>query len=355
VWGKKEGEGNWGFAKMRTRNIKNKIRIMPRLGIARIFRDEWKLFFNFGHYYTRPDPRIMFAVLPTKYLGWAQTSATIPQPDIRWPKTISYEFGLNYKIKNEVIFQISIYNKDITYQITQLDINGYYGTLAMKTYNNSNFADISGMELSLIRDFGRFINFHANYNYMRLISGYNGIKEINQNPAIGVVSHSEEEFKPKPLPYFNLYINIKTPPNWGPGKEIFGIKPLSEWSTSILFRIQDLGNFLVNPDVPPDKRTYINIVDRRMLNFYIRKRFTKKITFYLQIINPLNWKQLNPNGISNFEYYFYSLHLPWEEGSQKGNDKIGSWDKEYIYTGFYDWVKFYPDKRDIYFGIRYQF
>ena len=354
TWGNKEGEGNWGFAKMRTRKLKNKIRVLPRLGIARIFRKEFRLFFNFGHYHSRPNPKYIYGVLPTKNLGSTRSQATIPQPDILWPKTAFYEFGISYKIKNEVDFQISIYNKDITYQITQLNINGYYNN-GMKTYNNANYSDIDGIELSLSRNLGRFINFHASYNYMKYSYGFSGIREINVNPAIGTVYYSDNETVVDPLPYFNLYINLKTPPNWGPGREIFGIKPLSEWSTSILFRIDDRGNFLDNPQAAENSRLYVNFEDRRILSFYIRKKISKKIGTYLQIINPLKWKQLNINGISDFDYYYYTLRLPWEEGSEKGEDKIGSWDKEYIYTGFLDWQKFYPDKMDIYFGIRYQF
>ncbi len=353
-WGYKEGEGTWGFAKMRTRKIKNKLRIMTRIGVARIFMKDLKIFFNFGHYYSRPDPRLMYAVLPTKYIGSDNTHGAIPQPDILWPKTVSYEFGASYNIKNRVKFQISMYNKDITNQITQLDIYGYYYK-AMKTYNNTNFVDTNGIELSLIKDFGRFINFHANYNYMKSSYGFSGIKEINLNPAIGTISHSVEEVSIDPLPYFNLYLNLRTPPNWGSGKEIFGIKPLSEWSASILFRIDDRGNYLVNPDAPLKNRLYVNIEDRKTLSFYIRKSLTRGIDFFMQIINPLGWKQLNLNGISDFDYYIKSLHFPWEEGADKGNDKLGTWDRDYIYTGFFDWTKFYPDKRDIYFGIRYRF
>ncbi|MFC1563245.1 hypothetical protein ACFL4Z_04280, partial [candidate division KSB1 bacterium] len=269
-WGRVEGEGNWGFAKMRTRKLKNKVRIMPRFGIARAFTKNMKIFFNLGHYYNRPDPRVMYGVLSTKFIGFPQSHGTIPQPDLLWPKTVSTEFGLSYKFKNEAIFQISIYDKNISDQITQVNIYGYYNK-AMKTYNNSHFADVKGVELSLIRDFGRFVNFHANYNYMSSSYGFSGIEEINLNPQIGIVYHSAEEVELDPLPYFSLYVNLKTPPNWGPGKEIFGIKPLSEWSSSILFRINDQGNYLVNPNAPINERTYVNIEDRKMLSFYIRK------------------------------------------------------------------------------------
>ncbi len=279
AWGNKEGEGNWGFAKMRTRKLKNRIRVIPRLGIARIFRKNLRLFFNFGHYYSRPNPKYIYAVLPSKNLGSSNSYGTIPQPDILLPRTVFYEFGMSYKIKNELNFQISIYNKDISNQISQLNINGYYN-YDIKTYNNANFSDIDGIELSLNRNFGRFINFHASYNYMKYSYGFSGIREINTNPALGTIYHSEDETVVDPLPYFNLYINLKTPANWGPGREIFGIRPLSEWSTSILFRIDDRGNFLVNPEAPENNRLYVNIEDRKIMSFYVRKKLSKRIDIY---------------------------------------------------------------------------
>ena len=68
----------------------------------------------------------------------------------------------------------------------------------------------------------------------------------------------------------------------------------------------------------------------------------KNLFNYKGFPNPLYWND-----------YVSSLHFPWEKGSQKGNDKLGEYDKSYIDLGWNTWAQF-VNPRDIFFGIRIQ-
>jgi hypothetical protein len=65
----------------------------------------------------------------------------------------------------------------------------------------------------------------------------------------------------------------------------------------------------------------------------------------------------NRRGFPNpfpYQQYVDSLHFPHEQGSQKGNDKLGEWDKDYIELGINTWSQF-VNPRDIFFGLRVNF
>ena len=53
--------------------------------------------------------------------------------------------------------------------------------------------------------------------------------------------------------------------------------------------------------------------------------------------------------------YRESLKLWFEGGDEKGEDKIGDYKDDYIYTTPHNFLEFYPNRRDYYFGLRYQF
>jgi hypothetical protein len=73
---------------------------------------------------------------------------------------------------------------------------------------------------------------------------------------------------------------------------------------------------------------------------------------YMQVKNLFDYKGFpNPQ---NYTAYVASLKFPHEVGDQKGNDKLGEWDKDYIELGWNTYSQFI-NPRDIWFGIRFQF
>ncbi len=352
-WGSEEGEGNWMWQQMRTRKINTKLLLQPRLGISHPITESSKIFFNYGHFYNMPHPQNMYEVFAaTGWGGATDLSGTIGIPDLAWPKVISYEIGYSQSIYNQFLLQISGYYKDYSDDISANRAVSYAGDVNLYSFVNSKYRDVRGLELRFERSFGRFINGWANYNYMITSSGSTGFEIMYQDPTLEEYQYyTSAQEKPQTRPSFRLNLSLRTPVGWGPGNSILGVKPLSEWRLNLFYRWQDGGRRLWNESDPPKDWFYVNYKNIKMYDLYITKRVARGIQFYCQVKNVFNIKRLRQTGGS----YRDSLHLWFETGDQNGNDKIGDYKKDYIYTYYGKWRTFYPENRDIYFGIRYQF
>lgn len=357
-WGSVEGEGNWMWQEMRTRKINTKLLLQPRLGISHPITESSKIFFNYGHFINSPHPQNMFEVMSAAALGGGQDwgkgllSGIIGIPDLEWPKVIAYEIGYSQSIYNQFLLQISGYYKDYTNDIATRRALSYAEDVNLYMFANSVYRDVMGLEFRIERSFGRFINGWANYNYMIRSSGTTGFETIYQDPTLEEYQYfTSEQDRPQTRPTFRLNLSLRTPVGWGPGNSILGVKPLAEWRVNLLYRLQDGGMRLMNSGDPPKDWIYVDYTNIKMYDLYITKRVARGIQFYCQAKNVFNIKRLRQTGGS----YRDSLHLWFETGDQNGNDKIGDYKKDYIYTYYAKWRTFYPENRDIYFGIRYQF
>jgi hypothetical protein len=120
-----------------------------------------------------------------------------------------------------------------------------------------------------------------------------------------------------------------TPDNFG--KEIGGIYPFGSWSFNILTDWRAGAYDTFNPKSLPgivdnvQWQDWFNI-DIRISKTIIMESFN--LQFYLNISNVLNLKHLSSAGFSD-QYdeldYKESLHFNWEEGAEKGNDKLGDY------------------------------
>ncbi len=353
-WGGVEGEGNWMWQEFRTREVKHKVILMPRIGISHPITESSKIFFNYGHFYSMPQLGKLYAVQGTPVLGgyWGNTGA-LPLPDIKWPKLISYEIGYSQSIYNQFLLQLSGYYKDYTDDITGHMWSSYVGDVQSHIYQNMSYRDIRGLEARIERSFGRFINGWANYNYMITSYGLAGMHTYFQDPVKNKDAwYGSSQGKPRVLPTARFSLSLRTPVGWGPGSPILGVKPLAEWRANFLARWQEGGERLWNSGAAPKDWYYVDYRDTFMLDFYLTKRVARGASLYMQVKNLFNIKTVRSMGGS----YRNSLHLWFEEGDQKGNDKIGDYKGEHIYLGrsrMYSQFSYNP--RDYYMGIRYQF
>jgi len=354
-WGSREGEGNWMWQNWRTRKLKTKVLLQPRLGASHPISETSKIFFNYGHFYSMPNPASLYSAQAVKYLGNVKLTGrtgVIPQPDLDWPKLVAYEIGYSQSIYEQILLQISGYYKDYTGDPSIYNILTYGGDVDAAGWFNNMYRDIRGLEFRLERSFGRFINGWANYNYMIKSWGFTGLETINEDPVKKQQGFfTQQQKKPEAQPTFRLNVSLRTPVGWGPGPAILGVKPLSEWRLNILYRWQDGGRRLWNSSAPPKEWFYVDYRNIQMWNMYVTKKITRGMQFYMQVQNVFNIKRLRDTGSS----YRDSLHLWFEDGDQQGDDTLGDYKADYIYTGYGRWTTFLPDKRDIFFGLRYQF
>jgi hypothetical protein len=299
----------------------------------------------------------MFLVADQFYRGGSYLRGHIPVPDIAWPKTVSYEIGYSQSIYNQLLLQISGYYKDYTDGSSFLQVISYYQNVNYYTHLTNNYRDVRGFEFRIERSFGRFINFWANYDYMIQSSGNTGLSTIYENDLTNKDLWFWSVAQPRinPQPSFRLSLTFRTPVDFGPGPEIFGIKPLAEWRINWLTDWRDGGEF-VDPNTssgPPRTWQYIQRINYHMHDLYLSKRIAMGANFYIRVKNVLNIKYFVP-GSPEIDYTT-SLRFPWT--TIKGDDKFGDYDKYWIntYPAGNDWRKWQRNKLDLYLGIRYQF
>jgi hypothetical protein len=286
-------------------------------------------------------------------MGGPWGTGVLAQPDLEWPLLVQYEIGYSQSIYNQFLLQISGYYKDYTNNISTIRMYGYYGSTDVDTYANMNYRDVRGLEFRVERSFGRFINGWANYNYMIQSSGTTGITTLYEDPLLARNEWATAtQTRPSTITTFRLSLSLRTPIGFGPGPALLGVKPLSEWRASIVYTWVDGGERLDNSSAAPKDWRYVNIIDRQMVNLDMSKRIAKGANFYVNVQNLLDLKRYA--GSTSGDYYT-SLHLPWEDGAQKGNDNVGEWKKAYIAVPFLDFYRWSPEKRTVYLGIRYQF
>jgi len=353
-WGSEEGEGNWMFQTMQTRKLKTKILLQPRLGISHPITESSKIFFNYGHFYNQPRSLYLYCVT-------SRGGTFIPSPDLTWPKVIAYEIGYSQSIYNQVLLQISGYYKDYGDETALYYWQG--GDNNARSYDNLGYKDIRGLEFRLERSFGRFFNGWANYNYMIKSTGITGIKNVYPEAVAARLSardiyYDQGQYRPEATPTFRANFGLRTPVGWGPGRQILGVKPLAEFRMNLLVRWQDGGRKVWNSSDPPRDWMYVDYANVKMWDLYVSKRIARGAQLYCQVLNVFNVKRLAPEKtMGTFEGNSYegSLHLWFEQGDEKGDDKIGDYKNSYIYIPPFRWRNFLPDKRDWFFGIRYQF
>ncbi|MCK4965561.1 TonB-dependent receptor, partial [bacterium] len=360
-WGHTIGESNWYFQNQRTRSIKKKLLLQPRLGVSHPITESSKIFFNYGHFYQRPDFKYMYRVGSSFRAGGSaggNGTGYLPTPDLPWPRTVSYEIGYSQSIYDQVLLQISGYYKDNTNEMYTdnglgqgLTIQSFYGDVWYRTMANNRYRDIRGIEFRVERSFGRFVNFWANYNYMITSTGTTGFDYLYEDMTLQQEQYySQGQTRVDPRPRFRLSFTLRTPVGFGPWGAILGVKPLAEWRANMIWDWRDGGEFVYDSSGSPSNWDYVQRVNTNMIDLYIQKRLAKGATFYINMQNVFNIKTFSAGG-------FYSRSLRYPFTNPTGNDKYGEYDAYHISTfdAGDEWDKWSPNRRSVYFGIRYQF
>jgi hypothetical protein len=284
----------------------------------------------------------------------------MPSPNLDWPRTIAYEVGIEQNIADMFLVHIAGYLKDITGEFMLVTGVDWDHTVRNQYWTNNRYSDIKGIELRFEKPWGRFVTFWSNYNYMITSYGYSTLPVIYENPLEAEAQEANaEQIKPIAIPEFRAGINLFTPKDWGPGPEILGARPFGGIQISLLYRWNEGGEFIFNPEAPIDMQHWIKEVSYSNTDLKVEKTLSFGVLhgrIFMDVYNLFNQKYLYTGGWTSAEYQAYrnSLRLPWEEGDEQGNDRWGDWDKEHIDIGWHNWMQFL-NPRDIFFGISLEF
>lgn len=336
-----------------TTSTKPQIPVSPRLSVSFPVTENSKLFFNYGHFYQRP-------AFPFIYdLSIYPAAVTVPSPSLGMAKTVSYEFGYEQSFLKDFLATVSFYYKNQTNQPLPQTYIDYYHQNEVTLYVPAGYDNIDGVELRLQKNMGRFITFWANYDYMMQAYGQSGLRYIYENQleaSNAMRSANITTIIPQPRAHVDL--NIHTPPDWGP--RILGNPVFSSWYLDLLFDWQSGGRMLWNPQEPDiKKQQWVDVVDYTNLDMRLSKTINignASVELILTVQNVLNEKRLQTSNmlLDQLDAYKNSLHLPFNSGDMKGNDKWGdipSSKKPYINIGWWQAPLFLNPRRFL-LGLR---
>lgn len=300
--------------------------VSPRLAISHPITENSKLFFNYGHFKQMPQYETLFRV---------QRSATgslysIGDPNLELSKTVSYELGYDH-ILFDYNLQLAAFYRDITDEQTTLTYHPNSGGSYTVTTSN-RYRDIRGFELTLRKNFGRWITGFANYTYQATSNGKFGYSEIYEDPNLQTNKIDNDPSKiyqerPIPAPYARVNLTFTTPDDYGP--DILNQHVLGGFMTNFLFRWDQGGYTTYNPNNISGITNNVQYVDTYDGTLRIAKTFAFdkfSIQFLMDVGNLFNQKRLRDTG--NIEYR-QSLHLPENDGYNNipGDDKFGDYRK----------------------------
>jgi len=325
-----------------------KLYLSPRLGISHPVTSTSKIFFNYGHFYQPPIMGQLYTVQPYS------RGATISNVGIEWPKTIAYAIGYEQAIGRDFLIHFMGYYKDISDQLRQQDIIAIDSENEVSTWANNEYRDVRGLELKLEKRTGRWWHGWLSMEYISQSTGYTGLRYVYEDRQLARQQREETAVeKPAAVPSVNANLTIKTPVRFGP--EVMGIRPLGDWRLNILQEWSDGGQELLNDEAPLNEQIYVESIDWWNTDILLEKRIhigTIRLGVFIQVKNLFNYKGW-PAPL-NWNKYLDSLRFPHESGGQKGDDKLGEWDKDHIELGWNTWSHF-VNPRDIYIGLRFQF
>ncbi|HEY9166547.1 MAG TPA: TonB-dependent receptor [Candidatus Kryptonia bacterium] len=322
---------------------KAQVAVSPRLSVSFPVTESSKLYFNYGHFYQRPPVSFLYD------LALYPAAATVPSPALAMGKTISYEFGYEQSFLQQFLATVSFYYKDVRNQPLPQTYVDYYHENEVTQYVPDAYNIVEGLELRLERNIGSWVTFWANYDYMLLSSGESGLAYVYENQLEAAnAQRSANLTTTNPKPRGHVDLNLHTPPNEGP--------IISGWYLDILFDWQSGGRMLWNGSAPVKDWEWIDVVDYSNVDL----RLTKTISFsnlnmqlILTVQNVLDEKRLDVDNMTldQLNNYKNSLHLPFNSGSMKGNDKWGEYDKSYINIGWWT-APLFLNPRRILLGFR---
>lgn len=154
--------------------------ISPRIGISHPITERDKIHFYYGHFFQRPDFRYLYENISLNFRY--TTNVDLGNPRLLPEKTVSYEVGWEHLFAEDLRMGITGYFKDITNLVTQTDFVIAGSPDTYQAYQNMDYANVRGIEITFetvgIRTFGGMINYAYAFANGRSSSVFKGNNEI---------------------------------------------------------------------------------------------------------------------------------------------------------------------------------
>ncbi len=309
--------------------------LSPRIGISHPISENSKLYFNYGHYRSEASSANRFS-LQREYNGQV---TDIGNPNLNQEKTVAYEIGYSQSLFDQYLINVAGYYKNVTNQVGWIVYESINTAVDYVVTDNNHYEDIRGAEFTIEKRKGDWLTGFINYTYMVNTYGYFGLLENYENPTKmrEYLNDNEYQAKPVPRPYARASIDLHSPKRFG--VNIAGIYPLGGINLNILATWKAGSYSTYNPNNIDGVVNNVQWVDSYGIDLRLTKSIQLKnadLQLYVDVSNVLNTKFLSYAGFTNsqdYEDYRASLHFDWEDGLQKGNDRLGTYrddDVDYV-------------------------
>ena len=324
------------------------LNLSPRMGISFPINEDSKLFFNYGHFYSMPDPENLYMIRRSPF---SNEVTRLANPNNPLPKTVAYELGYEHNILDMFLVRVSGYYQDVSQQPAQVQ---YIGRGNQPNYTISepfSYRDTRGAELTLKKVVGRYLRGEVNYTYSITSGGLFGTLENYENPNEQRNYNRTEGFtdnrlfRPVPRPFARAYIDFFLPDEFGPG--INGFYPFANWTLSSIARWQSGISFTWSNGGAITQDIINNVQWKDVWSFDMRisRQFNlgpnRNLNFFVDVSNVLNLRRMNfftnAGFVDGDDYlnYMRSLHLPADvvagygnpETTMTGSDRPGDYRK----------------------------
>jgi hypothetical protein len=308
--------------------------LSPRLGVSFPVTAVSKLYFNYGHFRSLPQPTNIFLFGYDTQTGRINS---VPNPNNPLPKTIAYELGYEQSFLDQFLVRVAGYYKDVSFEPQNVDYFSRDGEVSYTLREPNGYADTRGFELTLKRDRGRWVRGFVNYTYMVDQGGFFGLRQIDENTTQQTIfEESDAErraalSRPVPRPYARLNLDFFTPEDFGP--RYAGVRPFGGWRISLVGQWRDGGNVTwAGGGSKPGVLNNVDVRDPWRLDLRFARTFDvqgRELTFFADIFNLTNRKQFSSAGFVDGvdrDAYLRSLHLPASDDYDNivGDDNYGT-------------------------------
>ncbi|PIP77324.1 MAG: TonB-dependent receptor [Ignavibacteria bacterium CG22_combo_CG10-13_8_21_14_all_37_15] len=320
-----------------------RINVSPRLGVAFPITETSKLYFNYGFFRQMPTPENLYRIRTDNYTGRIDR---LSDPNLPLQKTIAYELGYEQGLFDEYLIRVAGYYKNITEQQRSVHYISKDNSVDYYIPKNDSYADTRGVEFTVTKNRGNWVQGFANYTYSLETSGFFNYSTYYENLQLQLnylrTTAEGEQSKPVPRPFARVNLDLFTPSqDFGP--EFEGIGLLTDWRVSVIgsWRLGSFTTWTGGSGSIPGISNNVQWVDSYGLDLRISKNIKfgpVNLQVFADVNNALNIKSLSSYGfIDANDYYDYmrSLHLPAsaiDESKGKfgynninGNDKPGNY------------------------------
>jgi hypothetical protein len=143
-----------------------KSQVSPRIGIAYPMSDKGVFHFSYGHFVQRPTFERMYANPEWELESGVGLNTVMGNPNLKMEETVSYEFGFQQQVAENVALQTTIFSRDIRNLVaTDRIVETYSSGTKYSQYVNRSFGEVKGITLSFDKRYASNFSAFLDYTY----------------------------------------------------------------------------------------------------------------------------------------------------------------------------------------------